>query len=112
MRALALVRVGRCIEAAGIYEAQLVHLDNRQRKWRITTRDQASECYRRLAERDVKMKETDLAKTHLGRALEILEGAMRMRLRRAGWGGSMSMLLKMRYSLLALTQTTGMPLMS
>jgi LuxR family glucitol operon transcriptional activator len=76
LRALALVRVGRCIEAAEIYETQLVNLDSRQRKWRITTRDQSSECYRRLAERDIKMKENDLAKTHLGRALEILEGAI------------------------------------
>jgi LuxR family glucitol operon transcriptional activator len=76
LRALALVRLGRCTEAAEIYEAQLIGLDIRARKWRITTRDQASECYRRLAEQDSKMKEIDLAKTHLGRALEILEGAI------------------------------------
>ena len=60
LRALALVRVGRCSEAAEIYERQLVDLDSRARKWRITTRDQASECYRRLAEQDTKMKEGDL----------------------------------------------------
>jgi tetratricopeptide (TPR) repeat protein len=76
LRALALVRLGRCTEAAQIYEAQLVALDTRARKWRITTRDQASECYRRLAEQDFKMKEIHHAKNHIGRALEILEGAI------------------------------------
>jgi len=76
LRALALVRLGRCTEAADIYEAQLPALASRARKWRITTRDQASECYRRLAEQDNRMKEIDLGKIHLGRALEILEGAI------------------------------------
>jgi tetratricopeptide (TPR) repeat protein len=76
LRALVLVRLGRCSEAAPIYEELLPTIDQRVRKWRITTRDQASECYRRWAEQDVKMKETDLAKGHLARALEILAGAV------------------------------------
>jgi LuxR family glucitol operon transcriptional activator len=76
VRALALVRLGRCSEAALIYEELIPTIDQRPRKWRITTRDQASECYRRWAEQNIKMKETDFAKMRLGRALEILEGAL------------------------------------
>jgi LuxR family glucitol operon transcriptional activator len=75
-RALALVRLGRCQEASEIYEKLLPSINDRARKWKITTRDQAAECYRRWAEHGVRMKETDRSKGHLVRALEILEGAI------------------------------------
>jgi tetratricopeptide (TPR) repeat protein len=76
LRALTLVRLGKCAEAARIYESLLLVLDSRARKWRITTRDQASECYRRLAEQNTKMREIELAKADLDRALGILESAI------------------------------------
>lgn len=73
LKALCLNRLGRCSEAAAIYERQLVGLAIRPRKWRITTRDQAAECYRRWAEHDLKMKETKCFKEHIARAASILE---------------------------------------
>jgi LuxR family glucitol operon transcriptional activator len=76
LRALALMRVGRCKESADIYERLLDNLEVRPRKWRITTRDQASECYRRLAEQNATMHDTELAKEHLNRACHILEEAL------------------------------------
>jgi LuxR family glucitol operon transcriptional activator len=73
IRALALMRLGRYKEAADIYEQLLPQLSNRPRKWRITTRDQAAECYRRWAENDRAMRESELRHKHLDRALSILE---------------------------------------
>jgi len=76
LRALALMRVGQCKESAKIYERLLDNLEVRPRKWRITTRDQASECYRRWAEQNVTMNDMGLAKEHLDRACHILEEAI------------------------------------
>jgi tetratricopeptide (TPR) repeat protein/cold shock CspA family protein len=75
LRALALTRLGRCREAAGIYERLLEDVERRPRKWRITTRDQAAECYRRWAEQDETMKDGEALKGHLDRACHILEAA-------------------------------------
>jgi cold shock CspA family protein len=73
LRALALNRIGRYKEAADIYEKQLANIAVRPRKWRITTRDQASECYRRWSEQDIRMKDQEFFKAHIDRACAILE---------------------------------------
>jgi LuxR family glucitol operon transcriptional activator len=75
-RALCLVRLGRCREAADIYEQVLINLEGRPRKWRISTRDQAAECYRRWAEQDRSLRDNTAACSHLGRAIAILDGAL------------------------------------
>jgi LuxR family glucitol operon transcriptional activator len=76
LRALALNRVGRCKEATEIYERQLTNISVRPRKWRITTRDQASECFRRWSEQDLRMKDFEAFKLHIDRACSILEEAI------------------------------------
>jgi LuxR family transcriptional regulator, glucitol operon activator len=73
LKALILTRLGQCSEAATIYEHVLQSIDLRPRKWRISTRDQAAECFRRLAEQDRVMKDGALSKEHLDRARRILE---------------------------------------
>ena len=73
-RALCLVRLGRCQEAANIYEQVLTNLDERPRKWRISTRDQAAECYRRLAEQDRSLRDNTAARSHLERGIAIEDG--------------------------------------
>jgi LuxR family glucitol operon transcriptional activator len=75
-RALILTRLGRCKEAAEIYETVLVDIHLRPRKWRITTKDQAAECYRRYAEQDRLMNDGEALRSHLGRAYDILEEAL------------------------------------
>ncbi len=75
LRALALTRLGRCKEAAEIYERMLINICTRPRKWRITTQDQAAECYRRWAEQDRIMNDGELLKKHLERGRHILEAA-------------------------------------
>jgi LuxR family glucitol operon transcriptional activator len=72
-RALALTRLGRCREAADIYDRVLANISGRPRKWRITTRDQAAECYRRWAEQDKSMSDRPALYNHLDCALTILE---------------------------------------
>jgi cold shock CspA family protein len=76
-KALALTRLGRCKEAAAIYEELLERMDDLAPKWRLSTRHQAAECYRRLAEQNEKMKDDSLVKEHLNRACRIIE---------EGWG--------------------------
>jgi tetratricopeptide (TPR) repeat protein len=73
LKALILTRLGQCTEAATIYEHVLETIHQRPRKWRISTRDQAAECFRRLAEHDRAMKDGSLSKEHLLRARHILE---------------------------------------
>jgi LuxR family glucitol operon transcriptional activator len=73
MRALILTRLGRYKEASDIYEKMLTQLTGRARKWRIATRDQGAECYRRWAEQDRVGLEYELRYAHLNRALEILD---------------------------------------
>jgi tetratricopeptide (TPR) repeat protein len=76
LKALCLVRLGRFPEAAAIYSDQLSRLEDRPRKWRITTRDQSAECYRRWAEQDLKMREDEQFRRHLEMGLSILEDAI------------------------------------
>jgi tetratricopeptide (TPR) repeat protein len=73
VRALALTRLGRLKEAADLYEQLLQQLSSRPRKWRITTRDQAAECYRRWGEQDHALRDPGGLRAHLDRALQILE---------------------------------------
>ncbi|MBL0694060.1 cold shock domain-containing protein [Comamonas sp. JC664] len=74
-KALALTRLGRCSDAAVIYEQQLSEISARPKKWRLSTRDQAAECYRRWIEQDIKMSDEAQFQTHLNRALQILSDA-------------------------------------
>jgi cold shock CspA family protein len=76
VRALALTRQGRCKEAADVYENALKDIHLRPRKWRITTKDQAAECFRRYAEQDRAMLGWDSSKLHLARAYDILDEAL------------------------------------
>ncbi len=71
--ALALTRLGEFKHASELYEQLLPSLGGRPRKWRIITRDQAAECYRRWAEQDRTLREGSLQRDHLNTALEILE---------------------------------------
>ena len=75
-RALILTWLGRCADAAEIYERLLEKLDARPRRWRITTLDQAAQCYRRWAERDSQLNEGELFRVHLDRGCRILEQAL------------------------------------
>jgi LuxR family transcriptional regulator, glucitol operon activator len=75
-RALALTRLGRYPEAAAIYERILKNIADKPRKWRITTTDQAAECYRRWAEKDTTQRDPAARSTHQNRAIEILESAL------------------------------------
>jgi LuxR family glucitol operon transcriptional activator len=74
-RALALTWLGRCKEAALIYEQVMKGMTDWPRKWRVSTRHQAAECYRRLAEQDDAMKDSAQLKVHLDRACHIIEEA-------------------------------------
>ncbi|HWG19834.1 MAG TPA: NB-ARC domain-containing protein [Terracidiphilus sp.] len=76
LRALILTRLGRYSEAAPIYESVLGSLALRPTKWRISTRDQAAECYRRFGEQDRVMKNGTEFRNHIERACAILEEAM------------------------------------
>jgi LuxR family glucitol operon transcriptional activator len=76
LRALILTRLGRYSEAAPIYESVLPELASRPKKWRVSTRDQAAECYRRFGEQDRIMRNHDQFRRHIDRACEILEEAV------------------------------------
>lgn len=76
MRALILTRLGRYSEAAPLYDTVLVNLSNRPAKWRISTRDQAAECYRRFGEQDRIMKNGCDFRLHIDKACSIVEDAM------------------------------------
>ena len=71
-KALVLSRLGRCSEAAKIYEALLGDIRERPRRWRVTTRDQAADCYRRWAEWDLKNLDSPAFREHVQRALDLL----------------------------------------
>jgi cold shock CspA family protein len=48
----------------------------RPRKWRIATRTQAADCFRRLAEQDRSMWDFDAGKEHLSRAYSIIDDSL------------------------------------
>jgi len=75
-RALVLTRLGRYSEAAPAYESILPDLNSRPKRWRVSTRDQAAECYRRFGEQDRILRNRDDFRVHINRACEILEEAM------------------------------------
>ena len=70
--ALCLTRLGEYPRAAEIYGRLLHSVGQRPRRWRITTCDQAAECFRRWAERDLANKDGKAVRDHTGRSLEIL----------------------------------------
>lgn len=72
-RAQTLMRLGRRKEAAELYELLLDQLHDRPRKYRVATLDQAAECYRRLAEQDWQMRDTDACAQHISRAMAVLK---------------------------------------
>ena len=76
LKALILTRLGRYSEAAPMYDVILMDIANRPHKWRLSTRDQAAECYRRFGEQDRAMKDTNGFFKHIDRACLILEDAM------------------------------------
>ena len=61
--------------AADIYKEVLDRVDTRPKKWRITTYDQAAECFRRWAEQNKAMRDTESFKQHIDTACKILEKA-------------------------------------
>ena len=82
-KALVLTRLYQCAEAADLYNSLLESLNQKQksidevpRKFRISTYDQAAECYRRWAETDSRNNDYQKFKEHIGRAFEILESAI------------------------------------
>jgi LuxR family glucitol operon transcriptional activator len=76
MKALILTRLGRYSEAAPLYDTVLTHLSDRPPKWRISTRDQAAECYRRFGEQDRTMRNGCDFRLHIDKACSIVEEAM------------------------------------
>ena len=70
------MRLGRYSEAAERYEKLLVSLKTAPRKYRISIRDQAADCYRRWMERDSEHDEENLIVVHFNRAIEILSEAI------------------------------------
>lgn len=75
-RALILTRLGRFQESAEIYERIIADLQNKPRRWRISTLDQAAECYRRWAETDWVSRDPVKQIAHLQRAVDILDLAL------------------------------------
>lgn len=76
VHALAFTRLGRYSEAAEIYEELLKNVDSFPRRWRISTVDQAAECYRRWAEFDKQSRDVHAAKLHCQQGLEILRASV------------------------------------
>jgi LuxR family transcriptional regulator, glucitol operon activator len=75
-KALCLTRLGRYSEATTIYEALLLSLGTRRRQWRVVTRDQAIECYRRWMEGDRQMRDWPALIEHFRRANQIYKEAL------------------------------------
>ncbi len=76
VRALALTRLGRYTEASTLYEGLLSSVGQRPRRWRISTRDQAAECYRRWAEADSENRDGQQFRVHIEEAFGILADAV------------------------------------
>ncbi|MGH9606700.1 MAG: cold shock domain-containing protein [Terracidiphilus sp.] len=75
-RGLILTRLGRCEEGAATYEQILADLAAQPRRWRVSTLDQAAECYRRWAEKDRISRDPSQQMAHLERATAILDLAL------------------------------------
>jgi LuxR family glucitol operon transcriptional activator len=75
LMALCLTRLGEYKEASEIYERVLRACINHPRKWRLSTRDQAAECYRRWMEQDYAMRDYLAHVQHLASSLGILKEA-------------------------------------
>ena len=77
-KAVALNRLYKCEEAAGIYEQLLTSFSETDeastipKRWRISTYDQAARCYKRWAEIDFENRDYEKSKVHINRSLEIL----------------------------------------
>ena len=76
-KALVLSRLGRCSEAAKIYEALLGDIHELPRRWRITTRDQAADCYRRWAESDRRNRDAAAFSEHVQKAINLVSEAVK-----------------------------------
>ena len=77
--ALCLTRLGRYPEAAEIYQELVATIADRPHRWQVVTFDQAAECYRRWAERDLLDKDLQAARDHIDRALETVRRAVARR---------------------------------
>lgn len=75
--ALCLMRLGECKEAAQLYDKVLKECISQPRKWRLSARDQAAECYRRWMEQDRLMRDNAALREHLIYSLEILKDAFK-----------------------------------
>jgi LuxR family glucitol operon transcriptional activator len=74
-RAMCLVRLGEYQQALAIYANLLNKLDQRPKKWRVVTKDQAAEAYRRWMEQDRHLRDNGALRTHFEAAMAILAEA-------------------------------------
>jgi LuxR family glucitol operon transcriptional activator len=72
LKAVALTRSGRFQLAEAIYDRLIATLSERPRKWRITTIDQAAECFRRWAELEARNDDDRASFSHLKKAIKLL----------------------------------------
>lgn len=78
-RARILTRLGKYSDARDLYDKLLRVLDDRPRRWRIPTRDQAAEAFRRSMEKDKEMNDEEALHGHFMTASRILLDAHRRR---------------------------------
>jgi LuxR family glucitol operon transcriptional activator len=77
LKAKLLTRLGQYEVASSIYEKLLSDNSGVLRKFRISTYDQAAECYRRMSELSIKDRDEDSAKKYLERSYEIIHGCLK-----------------------------------
>lgn len=77
-KAMCLTRMGRPDEAAFIHEGLLVHIRDRERRWRLTGIDQAADCYKRWSFQDFEKKEFASSRQHALRGLQIIFDAAKV----------------------------------
>jgi LuxR family glucitol operon transcriptional activator len=77
--ALVLMRLGRFAESAVAYEQVIGQVKDHPKRWRISTLDQAAECYRRWAEQCERDRDEEAAYEHYRRAIEIVDEAITSR---------------------------------
>jgi LuxR family transcriptional regulator, glucitol operon activator len=76
-KARILTRLGKYAEARDLYQTLLRGIDDRPRRWRIPTRDQAAEAFRRSMEHDREMSDEESFVEHFTAASRILLDAHR-----------------------------------